>query len=336
MSKEIFENLTKEIERINAQNGGTSCIQWKRWADAEIRRFDLRVLDSKEEEGAGKKVLFTPFYGEFGWKIMFALRLVHFSKAKYKIVCAQKGEEALYPTANEFFYDWVNPIPDKDRAGTFRDNTINFPDIYKLYPDAIPVRTGGLSFTQEAIPYHPGPDIDITPKIIRRLDVDICIGTRRREMCPDKNYQHYPAIADYLNKRGITFAIIGNRETSFPLTGMKYMSGDYDDLNSAIELLQNCKLYVGQDSGGAHLASLCKGSDMIVQIVRGDKHRRFIGHIIENTNRKVTLVHDSYWENPQGIIDEIKKYFPETVSIVKPLVRKPGRPRGKYGKYKQV
>lgn len=277
-----------------------------------IEQSDRVTVINKIEEGAGEKCLFLPFTGEFGWLIMWAVRLVHYSKASYKIVCCPKGFECLFPSANEFYTDWKNPIPDELRGGTHRDETLEWPEITALYPDAKPIKTVGLSFSQEKVIFCPGY-IKIEPRIKRNLQVDICIGTRKRGMTPSNNYQQWPEIAAYLSERGLTFAIIGNEDSSFPLLGSKYMSGDFGGIDGAVELLQNCKLFLGTDSGGAHLAALCAGCDMVVHetptMANGEYPRRFIARMISSTMKKVTVIPRDEWDSPSAFIKIIDEYF---------------------------
>src|SRR5258706_7066837 len=59
-------------------------------------------------------VIFTPYYGEFGWMIMNHLRYVHAHPAKHKIVCCERGNECLFPSASEFIY-FDHPIKEDAR-----------------------------------------------------------------------------------------------------------------------------------------------------------------------------------------------------------------------------
>src|SRR5690606_19352583 len=86
-------------------------------------------LLARLDDGAGEPVLFLPFVGEFGHLSMSHVRMVHFHRASRKAVCCQPGQEVLFPSADEYFTDWTDPIRDKDRVGTLRDRKIPWPNI---------------------------------------------------------------------------------------------------------------------------------------------------------------------------------------------------------------
>lgn len=264
-------------------------------------------VKARVDNASGEKVLFEPFIGEVGWLVMWHLRLVHFSAAKHKIVCCRPGQQCLYPSASELCYDWKDPIPDSHRVGTDRIDR-DWPDLAARFPDAKPVPTGGLAMDEELIPVCIDQKIPIKPRFKRGLKVDVCIGVRQRDFLPAKNYRGWPMIAAALHKKGYTFAIIGSRQSSYPLEGMACMSGDYGDWDSAIELLQNCRVFAGTDSGGAHLASVANGCPMIVQQVpnlAAGTTRCFIPRMADTTSYQVTQIGPKHWDEPEVMLDHI-------------------------------
>jgi hypothetical protein len=267
----------------------------------KIAAATLGRLDSAQ----GKTALFLPFLGEVGWLVMWHMRLVEFSTAARKIVCCHRGQECLFPSAAEFFYDWTNPIPDSLRAGTDRVER-RWPRICDEFPHATPILAGGLSMEEELITVHIDRKIPITPRTRRGLKVDVCIGTRKREFLPAKNYPHWPRIAEALRAAGLTYAVIGSRESSYDLPGMTCMSADFGDWDAAVELLQNCRLFIGTDSGGAHLASIANGCPMIVQQVP-DPHsgttRCFIPRMVQTSSHQVVHLPPETWDQPEVMID---------------------------------
>jgi hypothetical protein len=282
------------------------------WVHNVIKSYNRADLEMRLREGTGKKCLFMPSYGEFGWNILFAARMVHFTQSSYKIVCCRRGFECLYPTANEFYYDWINPIPDEERQGTCRDKTHRFPEIMAKFPDATPISVMGLSFAQERLPFCPGTGLKIEPRIKRGLKADICIGTRFRKMGEQKNYVGWEQVASYLTSKGLTFAIIGSNESSYDLEGSICMSGDYCDLDAAVELLQNCKLFIGTDSGAAHLAALVNHSPIIIQKVPTVNMTTttdvFIDKMRQMTDHEVIPLDLGSWNQPRAFIEQIKKF----------------------------
>jgi hypothetical protein len=290
-----------------------SGLDWKVWAEERIKEHDKAVMDAKLELGVGGKAVFLPFQGEAGWWLMHAIRLVHFSQAIHKTVCCKRGQECLFPSADAFDYDWADVVPDELRAGTNRRHSVSaiqWPEIVARYPDSVPVGTGEISHTQELFPYHLESRIPIRPLKVRGLKVDVCVGVRNRAFLPEKNYPHWPYIASRLREKGLTFAVIGNRQTSVPLEGQTCISGDYGDWDSAVELLQNCKVFIGTDSGGAHLSSVANGCPMIVQEVPNTAActtRNFISRMAATTNYPVTHLPADRWNDPDAFLSEVAK-----------------------------
>ena len=272
---------------------------------------DRQFMDAKLEHGKDKKVLFLPFQGEVGWFIMHAVRLVYFNKAAYKIACIKPGQECLFPNVDEFYYDWKDVVPDELRSGTHGGN-VNWDEIIYHYPDATPMATGNISDEQEFMSYDLDHKIPVKPKKAQGLQVDVCIGVRNRSFLPDKNYKHWQFIADKLRNAGLTYAVIAASNSGCDLHGQKYMSGDYG-WDGAIELLQNCKLFIGTDSGGGHLASIANGCPMIVQRVPdalANTTRSWIERMKQTTTHKVVEVPAHDWDDPDTMILEISKVLP--------------------------
>lgn len=270
-----------------------------------ISDADRHAVHDLLKIGSGSKAVFLPFIGEVGWLIMHYMRLVHFSQAKYKIVCCRPGQEVLFPTADEFCTGWHYNAPDTSVTGT--GNPMRWEFAAKAFPDAAPVPSGSLSNQQEFVAIAPGQRIEISPKR-RGLQVDVCIGARRRELLPAKNWPHWQKIADALTDAGLTFAVIGTRDSAYTLEGMTCMSGDYGDFDAAVELLQNCRLFVGADSGSAHLASVVDSRPMIVQNIPRPPHSTNWGwvHRMKATaTQPIVEISADDWENPEVMIQAI-------------------------------
>lgn len=303
---------------LSTMNGGYTCgelydvpdaigAQWCRNGLATKSAVPPRavrdILSRLETDRPDTPHLFLPFCGEFGHLILSHIRLVQFHQAKTKIVCAQHGEESLYPDATAFDYEWVNPIPDAQRAGTIRP--FDWPEmkwsaITARHPNAIPVPSG-LSITQEKITLYPERRIPFTPKR-RGITADVCLGVRVRDFCTERNFpaQHWQAIADALTEAGITFGVVGKRPTSFDLDGQAWHTeGDCD---AAIEAVENCRLWVGTDTGTSHLASTIGGRPMI--IFREDEASNFVDLMkAKNAPHPVTFLQNT-WQ-PAPIIEAI-------------------------------
>jgi hypothetical protein len=203
------------------------------------------------------------------------------------------SERVLYPDADEFFHDWTDDTDDSQRAGT--GDPRDWADIRARFPNAVPIPAGGLSRTQEIYAIYPDKKIPFKPKR-RGLKVDVCIGVRNRKFEPRKNYDWSP-VAQALQTAGYSFAVIGARGSSGDLEGQRYHSGDYDT-DAAIELIQKCKLWLGSDSGGSHLASTV-GAKMI--LIREPHGRDYIPRMKEVNPNRIDYIEEG-WQNPEAVI----------------------------------
>lgn len=265
-----------------------------------VDRF-MRRLDEPTD-----RALFLPFVGEFGHQLAYHVRLIQFHKAAEKIVCCRPGLEVLYPSATHFFTDWRDPIDDSVRAGA--GDALAWPEIARQFPEFTPVSAGGLTPREEwDQSFIIGPDrkIPFAPRR-RGLQVDVCIGTRKRDFLPEKNWPHAQAVADWCRDRGLTYAVIGTRGSSYPLDGQQCMSGDYGDVDAAIELLQSCQLFVATDSGSSHLAATV-GCRMIVQAVPAS--RCYVERMDRINPGRVAEVSADDWNRPEAMLDLLDAYF---------------------------
>ncbi|MCG3181198.1 MAG: hypothetical protein BIFFINMI_03573 [Phycisphaerae bacterium] len=236
----------------------------------------LRQLEDKLNQGYGQRCLFLPHCGEFGHMILSHIRYVHFSKASYKIVCSRRGEEVLYPDADEFDFNWTDPIPDGKRAGSGErpeQGHLSWPAIIARHPDAVPIPAGGLTSRQEKVCICPEFRIPFKPRL-RGMRADVLLGVRQRDFEKQRNIApaSWQAIADALTAEGLTFATVGAFPTSFHLRGeLLHTDGDTD---AAIELMQHARLWVSTDTGSAHLCAEVGACPMLV--FRNDGQESFI------------------------------------------------------------
>ena len=266
-------------------------------------RFALRL-----KQGEGEPALFLPFVGEFGHLCMYHMRLVHFHTASRKVVCCKPGFEIFYPSADEFDYDWTNPISDDQRAGTERVRR-DWPEIARRHPGHRPIQGGNTSLAEETIVLCPGEKIPLKPRTLRGLRVDVCIGTRARKMDTSKNWQHWTEVAAAIQAMGLTVGVIGTRETSYPIDGA-IMSGDYGDCDAAVEMLQNCSCFLGGDSGCAHLAAVV-GCRMLVMPVPVSK--RYLPRMEQENPGNVQFFDDAHWNDLNAAIERATAFVRQSV-----------------------
>lgn len=314
----IQPHLMQDIPLMPHQAKG----RMKDLTDFETERQTQLFLQQEETEmtaelherihaADGKPALFLPFIGEFGWRLMWHVHYVHASQASDKAVCIKPGQEILYPSAHLFLDGWEDPIPDALKGGTdplARDTDRIWPEYEEeRWRNWTKMQAGKMSIVMEGYASKLKSTLELKPRKRRGLKVDVCIATRQRDIQPEKNYQHWQVIADWLDLQHMTYAVIGDRKgSSPPLRGQRYMSGDFGDLDAAVELLQSCKVFIGTDSGGAHLAALANGCPMIIQNIQ-PKFRNFIDSMRRSTCHPLLVVPYECWDSPQEIIRVLKE-----------------------------
>lgn len=315
----------KKIGIVNPQIGDHT-EQIKQFLQDEY--FELgRQCFAKIEQADGRPALFLPFVGETGWRLMWHIKLVHLSRATFKVVCCKLGEECLYPSADDFAYGWTFCDNDKAIEGTGRIQR-EWWQIRKNLPYGHDLKSGlfevhpEISLLQENVAPLIQAKIPIAPSIRRGLKTDFVIATRKRDLCPENNYPHWPIVADWLQSKGLSFAVIGAPNTSFDLEGSRYYTAEPPDpfndqwygFDAAVELLQNCRCFLGTDSGPAHLAAAVNSCPMIVQQCRSHNGREkvFITSMRMTTTRPFVAVPYENWNYPfaeNGIIDILTKWI---------------------------
>jgi len=223
--------------------------------------------------GSDKPTLFTPNYGEFGPVPDKIIPLVHYFDSPHKAVCCKRGDEVFYPTASEFYYDWEDYIEDEYRWGVFAyKNKSKNPKIdehVRIYHEQFQkiLDQYGSQFTYIHIwkfqvdhlwnEYGCQFPVSLQPLITRHIQADIVISPRNRKSRPENNLMIWDQFIEAMHTHGHSVGSIGVKHYSLELAHCDVNSWDYEDNSSAVvEMLQNCKLYVGLDTGSSHLASL--------------------------------------------------------------------------------
>jgi hypothetical protein len=225
------------------------------------------------------------------------MRLVHWHRASRKVVCCRPGEQVLYPAAHELFTGWTDPTDDAKRCGT--GPALRWPEIEARYPGHHLVQTGDLTPDQETLAIYPEQRIQLRPRL-RGLKADVCLGIRNRAFCKEKNWPGWQIVADAIARAGYTFAVIGTRPTTLDLAGQAHHSADYDT-EAAVELLQNCRLYVGTDTGTSHLAATI-GADMLVFRQEWTRNRDLRPCMEERNPGRVESMPAGSWMEPDLVI----------------------------------
>lgn len=267
----------------------------------------LRPLFDRLEDGAGRPCLFLPFIGEFGHLVMSHLRLVHFHTATEKIVCCRPGEEALFPSADRFVTDWIDPLPDGVRVASIRDHRYTWPDLCARFPDHHPVIAGMMNAESEVFVLRPGERIPFGgPAVSENLEIDVALGVRRRRYVPARNWPHWHWLGMAINEIGRSFCVIGGNETSSDVDGQQWHTRG--DTGGAIATLQRCRLYVGTDSGTSHLAAEV-GARMLIFRESATGSRDLTGRMAAINPGRVEIMPASAWSDPESVGRRIVEIF---------------------------
>jgi len=254
---------------------------------ADIKNnFTLRTIFSKPS----KTIIFLPNYGEFGSTIYKLVRIVHFYNAFKKIVCCKRGEEVLFPTADEFYYDWEDKVEDVHRWGFFTKKKIQgvknhrYREYQKMIAvdfDRIKSKFGSdcnyvhlwkFNKDHSFAFYAHHLRVDLKPKILKNIRADIIITPRYRKSRTENNFLEWDKLINIFNKNGYTVGCIGSKEQSLDIEGSYVNSWSYEDnLSAILELMNNCKIFLGLDTGVSHLASMLS-IPMIVFSHSNQKH----------------------------------------------------------------
>lgn len=253
-------------------------------------------------------ICYLPFRGEFGWYLMSFVKMIHGTNHPNKIVCIKRGHECLFPSATKFFYDWVD-IPDNHKAGviTMEDEGAIKQKIASQFPDD---EIEFISHTE--IGWHNkhsfAEHVFIPQsKSNNGLKVDVVITPRNRTMDAGRNWgcQNWQKVVDRLVSSGITVGVCGARETSCDLQNVLYKSYDYVDVDSDVEMMNNAKLVVTQESGMQYLSFLCQRPTWCI----GHYHADFGANLHRNM--------DVPFRNPSYVMDKPELLANEVISFMK-------------------
>lgn len=263
--------------------------------------------------GRDTPIAFMPWVGEYGVMLMFWVRYINTVRAPYKIVCCRKGDEPYFPTANEFFYDWVDPVVDAAKNGTgwrAADSAEIFDvrdKLYNKYPNAAIMEVFRLPQRPKCYKFCNIP-VDLQPVVKRDLKADIVLGCRKRAYNPHKNWIHWGTVVRAFKAAGYTVGLVGSKPTSFDIEEADVRAWQFGidaDTNANIELIKNAKVYIGTDTGTTHLASMCNTP----MIVFKDNSEWEMMTFALRTNKGYSEHLEDGWVNPQSVIDSTLRYL---------------------------
>ena len=270
---------------------------------------------SETEEYVSNSYVILPWRSEFGTMMMHYVRFVHGFRhvANNLVVCCRKGDEALFPTATSFFYDWEQ-VPDAQKNTALLKSSSNANYLDQLQ-ERLQEKFNGYTIVAPPLKTRIDREWDFTPapKIKRGLHADIVIAPRYRKHGEHRNFQHWATVAEALLGQGYDVAAIGMKETSVDIPGLTEYSWDYDSLDASLELIQNCRLVVTTESGMGHLAVLAGAPLKIIY----DRKGREAGHPTWRWNLPHMQAYSKNhcepillgWNDPAKVVNDINAYL---------------------------
>ena len=262
--------------------------------------------------------VFLPYRGEFGHKVMWHAPWVNACESE-KIICCEKGEEALYPNATKYIYSQRKNDADKREYSEFDARYINKAGEAVL--DLFTPETRANLKLRTPPPKHPGPKPTIPLKYfvprpyteVPDIDVDIAICPRYREYGEDRNWAMWPKVVEWLQSEGFKVASCGAPDSSvkLPCTAAWDLSPNY--LDATLAIMHKAKFVLTTDCGLAHLTLACgKPLLMICYQGRGGpkssqiKDWRFT---MENHKSAPIVKIENGWESFDDIKRAVKGYY---------------------------
>lgn len=152
----------------------------------------------------------------------------------------------------------------------------------------------------------------IPPRVSRRrrgLYADVVLGARRRRS-RRLDWHAWPTLGRLLDATGFSVAVIGPRDETYELDGCEHVhAGDYDR-DAEIELLEGCRLYIGDDSPESRLAANVGTPRLIVlpappsAWTAGEAWIRGAHHVLHPQDARYARVIGAAWDFLDGVDDD--------------------------------
>lgn len=252
--------------------------------------------------------VFLPFIGEFGWYLMNHVKRIHADPSPDKIVCCKRGHECLFPTASQFYYDWQD-IDEHKKAG-IHDDASHEPALkYKILQHFNLTDVEWDTATVHG--WHDKHDYAshvFMPKCLLPYDLkaDVVITPRFRQMDAQRNWtqENWQYVVDKLAEKGISVAVCGSKNSTFNLNNVKFKSYEHTDVDSDVELMNNAKLVVTQESGLMYLSFLCRRPTFCIDHYHKD-HGSDLHRPMDVPFKEVKYV----WRQPDLLVQEIEFFL---------------------------
>jgi len=204
--------------------------------------------------------VFLPYRGEFGFIIMMHAPQVYAEIDKsdeVNLVCCEPGNEALYPTADDYYH--VYHRHDADRRARTENGFMNEirKEIIKNYSKIGKNRIKFIKPNPKAPRKYFIPEP--TDFLMRdSIDCDVVVCPRKREYGSDKNWEHWQKVTDMLIDKGKKVFAAGAPDSSFDIYTNAGRAWDFSrHLDASIVGILKSSLVLATDNGVAHLAVMC-------------------------------------------------------------------------------
>ena len=270
-----------------------------------------------------KKTVFLPWRGEFGQMIMAHVRWVHQHPAATKVVCCRRGDEALFPSAVDYFYDWAD-MPDEMKCTKSLDDHGNL-QYLEWVQDRVRQKFADqdLEFVQpldggkpQRYKADPAKDFKPRPQTIACFPpIDVLVCPRFRKHGQHRNYQHWEAVVKGLQANGLTVALAGMKQTSVDVRSVPehLKSWNYDSLDSTLHMMNVARVVLATDAGLAHLAVLNQSPLLVIYDQPGvEAGKPEWPWVLPHMQRHATVDCNPIingWNNSQVVVDSVVSYL---------------------------
>ena len=171
--------------------------------------------------------------GEFGMRMMNIAKVINLLQKNVNYLCM--------PDEKHFYKGKYV----KEQTDEFNVIDVTNDELAKVF---------GLNFKKlNGLPLH--SQIIIDYKTNSSLKLDVAIAPRYKNLFPQRNFDHWNIIVDYLLDAGLKVGVIGKQQETylFKNKGVIYSFEQDDPSETSLNLLSNCKFFIGTDSGVAHV-----------------------------------------------------------------------------------
>ena len=275
-----------------------------------------------------KTVVFLPWRGEFGQMLMHYVRWVNQQLTgcdSEKVVCCRRGDEALFPLADEYYYGW-DQVPDKEKKTSLLKSKDNIDYLEGLKGELVEAYGEDVDFILPPKRTNVDPECSFKPSPKTVMDcpnIDVLVCPRYREHGKHRNYQHWEEVVHKLQDQGLTVALAGMRQTSVDVHSVpEYLkSWNYDSLDSVLHMMNASKLVLATDAGLAHLAVLNGSSLRVIYDKQGVEAGKpewpwALPHMKKYATAECQPILNG-WNNPSVVVEAVNSFLGAETAIVK-------------------